>query len=493
MAEYSKNFEKLENSSVELSLTFPAAAVEEAYRPALEKYARQLTVKGFRKGKAPVSLIESKYGDTILGESFSDLLDGAINEVFTSEDDSKRAAQEFMPLDPRGLAFVNESEVFPLSRGKDIVCRFRYDVHPQFELGARKGLSVPYWCDDYDPAVEGERLEEIRQRLSVVVEKKEGGAEPGDIVTADIVQLDETGAPVEATREEDRVLNLRAKGSDPEGIEDELAGMKAGEVKTVAIEGGEGSSHPGQTLTWRLEVKKLRVRDVPALDDDFAQDADEKYKTLEDMKEDIHKTMFAEYEENRDMHKVTAALDQIASGCDIVVPDTLLNNAVYDKWVRFLYQMGGGASPEGMESMEKRLASAGLTFDGFASNLLKGPGREDLLAVVKRSLVLAKLVYEEKLGDATDEEIKAYIKEQGGSEEMEAGEFEKEKDMYKDDLVNERARRFLLDNNEFVLTEPPKAPEKPEEPAEPEKSEKPEESEESGKPAEPEAAPEEAR
>ncbi|MDD3163510.1 MAG: trigger factor family protein, partial [Sphaerochaetaceae bacterium] len=108
MEKYTKKFEKLEKSAVKMTLTFTAAAVDADYQAQLAKYAKQLTINGFRKGKAPVSVIENKYGETVLNETFTDMLDKAVQEVFNPEDEKNAVAKEFQPIDSRALDLVNE-------------------------------------------------------------------------------------------------------------------------------------------------------------------------------------------------------------------------------------------------------------------------------------------------------------------------------------------------------------------------------------------------
>ena len=128
MEKYTKKFEKLEKSSVKMTLVFSAAAVDESFKTELGKYAKQLTINGFRKGKAPVSLIESKYGESILSETFTDMLDKAVQEIFTPEDEKEAVAKEYQPLDSRALDLMNEKDIFPIKKGEDVVCQIKYDV-----------------------------------------------------------------------------------------------------------------------------------------------------------------------------------------------------------------------------------------------------------------------------------------------------------------------------------------------------------------------------
>src|SRR5574344_977204 len=231
MEKYTKKFEKLEKSSVKMPLVFSAAAVDESFKTELGKYAKQLTINGFRKGKAPVSLIESKYGESILSETFTDMLDKAVHEIFTPEDEKEAVAKEYQPLDSRALDLMNEKDIFPIKKGEDVVCQIKYDVYPQFELGTYKGLKVEYSAEDYDPKVEETELEGIRSRNAMIEEKKGDTAEAGDIVTLDLIEIAADGSEIEETRKNDYVCTLAETPAAPYELDKKIIGMKRDEVK----------------------------------------------------------------------------------------------------------------------------------------------------------------------------------------------------------------------------------------------------------------------
>ena len=117
--DYTKNFEKIDNSTKRLTITVPATEIDTEYQKTVKKYAKELTVKGFRKGKAPNSVIERKYGETIRNEVFSDNIDKIIEEIFSSEDMDKANN----PINPKNLHFENEDDIFPVKENADVVCK----------------------------------------------------------------------------------------------------------------------------------------------------------------------------------------------------------------------------------------------------------------------------------------------------------------------------------------------------------------------------------
>lgn len=453
MEKYTTKFEKLEKSAVKLTLTFSSGAVTEAYNADLAKYAKQLTLNGFRKGKAPVSLIESKYGDTIINETFTGLLDKAVGEIFTPADEKDAPADEFKPMDSRALDLMNEKDIFPIKKGQDVVCEIKYDVYPQFELGQYKGLKVEYSAPDYDPKVEDDEIEAIRARNAVIEEKKSDVAEEGDIATVDLAELADDGAEIEASRKDGYVFTLSKTASAPYELDADVIGMKVGASRTVAKEYGKDSAYPEQKKTWKVTLSKLKVRTLPELDDEFAQDVSERYKTMADMRKDIHDKAFGAYQKSVEAAKVEAALDAVAKSTEIAVPDLMVANSIEEKWYGFVQNFTGNGQ-RSFADTEKYLSGMGMTKESYLSMMGDRYGEENLMEI-KKGLVLSKIEEVEKTQENDEDKIAKFIEDNKIDTKQYGEAYEPMvKAQIKEQLGRDNAIKFIVDNNEFVKAEP---------------------------------------
>lgn len=453
MEKYTKKFEKLEKSAVKLTLTFSAAAVDEDYRAQLAKYSKELTLNGFRKGKAPAALIESKFGESILSESFTAMLDKAVGEVFTPADEKDAVEKEFKPIDSRALDLINEDQIFPIKKGQDIVCEIKYDVYPQFELGQYTGLKVEYSADDFDEEVEKNELEALRNRNAMIENKGSDTAEVADIATVDMVEIGEDGAEIEETKKDDYVFTLAETPAAPYELDAEICGMKIGEIKSITREYGEGSPYAGQKKTYKVELKKLKVRTLPELDDDFAEDVDSKYKTIEDLKKGLHEKAMNDYNRRVESVKVDAALAEIAKNTPVEVPQMLIDNDLEEKWYGFVQQFTQNGQVS-FEDSEKRLASMGITKESYFSMSGERFAEENLLNI-KKSLILEKIEEVEKTAETDEEKIAKFIADNNIDTKQYGEQYEElMKGQIREQLGKDNAIAFLMKNNEFIKVEP---------------------------------------
>ena len=471
MEKYTKKFEKLEKSAVKMTLTFTAAAVDADYQAQLAKYAKQLTINGFRKGKAPVSVIESKYGETVLNETFTDMLDKAVQEVFNPEDEKNAVAKEFQPIDSRALDLVNEEAIFPIKKGQDVVCEVKYDVYPEFEIAPYKGLKIEYSVDDYDPKVEEDEIENIRSRNAVISEKKTDVAEPDDIATIDLCEIAEDGSEIAETQKNDFVFTIAKEPAAPYEIDADVAGMKVGDVKTVEKQYDKQSAYPEEKKTWKVVLKKLKVRTLPALDDDFAQDVSDAYKSMDDMRKDIHSKNFEQYGKQVENVKIEAALNSISKNTEIAVPETMIESALEEKWYGFVQNFTGNGQRSYADA-EKMLASQGVTRESYSSMMGDRFGEENI-SEIKKTLILDKIEALEKTEVTDDAEVAKFIEDNKIDTKMYGDAYEQMvKDNIKVQMGKDNAIKYVIDNNEFVKVEPKPAAEPAAEAAEPAKADK---------------------
>ncbi|MBO4388216.1 MAG: trigger factor [Spirochaetales bacterium] len=453
MENYEKTFEKLEKSAVKMTLTFPAAAVQEAYGADLAKYARQLTIPGFRKGKAPVSIIESKFGDTIINETFTNMLDKAVEAIFSPKEGESEVEEQYRPLDNRAMNLANEDEIFPIKKGQDIVCQIKYDVYPQFELGTYKGLTVEYPFTEYDPKSEDAEIESIRTRNAVIQEKSGSDAAVGDIATIDLAELAADGTEIADSKKDAYVFTLSDPGSAPYDFDSDIVGMKVGETKQFEKTYAEQSAWPGQTKTWKVTLTKLKVRVLPELDDDFAQDVSEDYKTMADMREAVHKKCFEQYEEQAKAAKVDAILTAVEKATAIEVPELMIANSLEEKWYGFVQNFTGNGQ-RSFADAEKYLEGMGMTRESYVSMMGERFGEENV-SEIKKSLILEKIQQVEKTAEEDESKIDAFIAENKIDVKQYGEAYEPMvRAQIKEQLGRDNAIKLLTDSNTFVRVDP---------------------------------------
>lgn len=181
-----KEITKLENSAVKLTVTIAKKDVAAEYNESIAKYAKNIQIPGFRKGKVPVSVLERKYGEMLKADAAAELIEKALGEVFESIDEK--------PL-PYAQPTMDEAPVLDVT--KDLTFTVTYDVFPTVKVESLDGITIK------EPVVEiGEEelnteLQQIRERNAMVVDKKDDeAAAKDDIATVNYCELAEDGSEI---------------------------------------------------------------------------------------------------------------------------------------------------------------------------------------------------------------------------------------------------------------------------------------------------------
>ena len=435
---------KLENSSVELTLELKAAAIEEAYSKQLKDYAKKLTLKGFRPGKAPVSLIESKYGKEIREEVTFKLMEDNLEASYKDMDEKDR------PLPYSTPALQNEDKLLPFQPNTDITYSVVYDVMPEFELPKYTGLEVEAENEKVSAKEVDEEIEKLRQQNAMIIAKK-GAVEKSDIVTMDYVELDADGKEIESTKRNDFTFTVGSSYNFYK-LDDDIVGMKAGESKVVektyGDDSGMGSDYLGKTVKISVTVKEVKTKDVPALDDEFAQDVKDSYKTLQDLKDDTKKQLEEKAETRNRSHKLEAILTKLADETKIDLPVSMIQTQLEQDWRNFAQRFGMNE-----EEVEKLMAANGSSKEAFLDTR-----KSEVVQDIKRQLILDKISNIQKF-EVSDEEIVAKLKEYDPDIKEDHPNYDLMKSYMKDDMLFQKAQDYLVDNNTFKPKKEKKADE----------------------------------
>ena len=310
----------------------------------LGKYVKQVQIPGFRKGHVPASVLERKYGEQIKLEAAGDLIDSALNEIFQDEKDLSSR-----PL-PYAQPKMDEMPAFDTS--KDFTFTVTYDVFPSVEVKDFNGISVKEPQVTVGDAEVEEELKGIQERNAAVIDKKEGEkAEKDNIVTIDIEEIAEDGKAVEGTKRQGFTFTI-GTAENVYKIDDELIGMTAGETKEIVKKYPKTESDKelaGTTKKYSVTVKQIKERNLPALDDDLAQDVSDKYKTLADLKADILKNLNLAKDRKIKELKVNSLLEQLIEKNPVEIPASMLQAELNGRWAQMAQQFQ--TTPEALEKM----------------------------------------------------------------------------------------------------------------------------------------------
>jgi trigger factor len=277
----SKNIERLEHSAVKLSVTVPSAESKKEYDALLREYSKSVRIDGFRAGHVPASVLERKFGDSLRLDAMGRVLEKAVAEALKDADPKEQ------PITYSTPSLEGEPD-FDLE--KDFSFTVKYDVFPTIEIGDWKGIEVEKPSVEIGPEDEARELKDVRERNAIVIERDASAAAAvGDVATISFREVDDEGKTVDGTEREDFTFEI-GSGYNIYKIDDDIVGMRRDEEKAVAKSypaDFENSDLAGRSVKLSVKVTKIKEKKLPDLDDEFAQDVSEKYKTLDDLTSDI--------------------------------------------------------------------------------------------------------------------------------------------------------------------------------------------------------------
>lgn len=388
-----KEIERLERSAARLTVTVAKKDVADSYSETLGKYTKQVQIPGFRKGHVPASVLERKYGEQIRMEAASDLIDKSLNEIFSDEKES-----ENRPL-PYAQPVLEKMPEF--DTGKDFVYTVTYDVFPKVDAKSFdfKGISIKEPQVTVGDAELSEELKGIQERNAVVIDKKDDEkAEKDNIITISIVEKDESGAEIASTKREDFTFTI-GTAENVYKIDDDLIGLKKGDIKEIRKKYGEDEKDAelaGKTKTYSVTVKQIKVRNLPALDDELAQDVNEKFKTLDDLKKDIMKNLESARESRISEIKTNDLLSQLIEKYPFEIPQSMLNAELDGRWRMMAQQF-----QTSVEDLDRMIAASGQKKEDM---LREWTG--DAERMLKSRIIVDSLLKERSIS-VTPEEIEA--------------------------------------------------------------------------------------
>ena len=415
-----KEITKLENSAVKLTVTIAKKDVAAGYQETITKYAKNIQIPGFRKGHVPVSVLERKYGEALKADAAGDIIEKALGEIF--EEIEER------PL-PYAQPQMDEAPV--LDTEKDLTFTVTYDVFPVVKVENFDGITVK------EPVVEigdkelDEELEQIRERNAMVLDKKDNEvAVQGDIATINYSELDDTGAVVPGSERQDFVFTI-GSGQNLFKIDNDVINMKKGETKEITKtyeDNFEDKDLAGKTKKLKITLTALKIRNLPDLDDELAQDVNEKYKTLADMKADIKKNMEVTRDKRIAEIKSQSLLEQLVEKNAFDLPKSMVAAELDSRWRMMAQQFR--TTPE---QLDKLVAASGQTKEAM---LTEWTG--DAEKMLKSRIIVEALLKERNI-TVTPEEIDAEYEKIAEDAGISVEEVKKH-------YADPRAKEYLIDD-----------------------------------------------
>lgn len=364
-----KNTEKQEHSVVALTIEITKAEFEAAKDKAFKKTGKNITVPGFRKGKAPRKMIEKLYGEGVFFEE-------AFNIIYP---DAMEMAVEKSGIKPVGRADVDLGD--PAEEG-GLTIIAKVPVEPEVELGEYKGIEVEKETVKVLQADVKAELNRMAQR-NARTETVERKAKKNDTVDIDFEGFVD-GVPFEGGKAEHHELTLGSGAFIP-GFEDQLIGCKAGDEKDVVVtfpEEYHAKELAGKEATFKCKVHKVEETILPEIDDEFAKDVSDTCETLDDLKKEITERLKTERQEAADNAFEEKVLDAVIDGMKADIPAAMIDAQVDTIVQDFGYRL----QMQGM-GLEQYLKMTGTEMGAFRAMFQSQAERQ-----VKTRLALQKVV-----------------------------------------------------------------------------------------------------
>lgn len=423
--------EKLEHNMVKLTVSVLAADFGKAITRAYNKQKKNISVPGFRKGHAPQHLIEKMYGPSVF-------YDDAVNECISTT--------YYKEAEETGLTFVSspEFDIEQVEKGSDLIYTAVVAVRPEVKLGEYKGIEVKKAeISVTDEEVDAEVGRE-REKNSRLVEVTDRAVADGDTVTLDYSGAVD-GEKFDGGTAENYELVI-GSGSFIPGFEEQLVGMNCEETKDITVTFPKEYHAPelaGKEAVFTCTIHKIKVKELPELDDEFAQDVSE-FDTLAEYKDSVRADILKRKEAEAKTEKENEAVDKLIETSEMDIPDAMIDYEVSNMF----------------QSYAQRLQSQGISIDmymqytGSSEEQMKEQMRPQALKQIQTRLVLEEVASAENI-EIGDERIDEEIASMAERYQMEAdklkdvmGDYEKEQ--MKKDLAVQDALTLIAENAKEV-------------------------------------------
>lgn len=418
--------EKLEKNMAKLTVEVPAENVEKAIQGAYNKMKKSINIPGFRKGKAPRQLIEKMYGKEVF---YNDAIDAMLPSAYS---DAVEECGEEIVSHP-------QIDVVQIESGKPFVFTATVAVKPAVELGEYKGIQVEKApIEVKDEEIEAQITKE-REANSRTVTVDDRAVAQGDIVTLDFEGFVD-GAAFEGGKGENYDLTIGSNTFIP-GFEDQLVGAEIGKELDVNVTFPEkygAKELAGKAAVFKCKVNGIKVKELPAVDDEFAQEVSE-FDTLDEYKADIKAKLLKEKEDEAARAKEDAVIGKIIEGAKMEIPDAMVEyqtRQMLDEFAQRIQSQG--------ISLDQYFQFTGLTEEKYMEEM-----KPRALQNIQSRLVLEAVAQAENLV-AEEADIEEEIKKMADMYKMEADKIkellgERQMEEMKKDIAVQKAAKLVAE------------------------------------------------
>ncbi len=425
--------ERIEKNTVLLEVEVGQEQFSSAIEKAYKKLVKKVNVPGFRKGKAPKTILERYIGKQAL---YDEAVEMVLPEAYMK-------AVEDTGIEPVAQP---ELEMVQAEEGKPVVFKAKVVVKPEVKLGQYTGLEVARPDESVSEEEIQKELERLQNRHAQLQTLEEGDVVAKDLVTIDFEGRIE-GVPFEGGQSSDYTLEI-GSGTFIPGFEEQLIGMKIGETKDISVTFPEdyGREDLGnKEAVFTVTVKVAKRKELSPLDDEFAKDVSE-FDSLEELQADLANKLKQAAGERAKYQLRSEVIAKVVENAEVDIPPEMVEGRV----------------EEMLGSMEQRLMSQGVSLENYLkytnSNIddMRGNLRPDAERNIKQMLVTDAVARTENI-EATDEDLDREINKM--SEEMKQDpeiikkvmEGQDQLDYVKKSIIRDKATQFMVDN--AVLTE----------------------------------------
>ena len=417
--------EKLEKSMAKLTITVEAAKFDAAVDSAYQKNKGKIALPGFRKGKAPRAMIEKMYGTGVFYEDAANELIPEAYETAAKESELEIVAQP-------------EIEVTQMEKGTDFIFTATVAIKPEVTLGDYKGIEVEKKEAEVNEEEITAEIDKAREANSRLITIEDRATEDGDTVIIDFDGYVD-GKQFEGGYAEDYTLVLGSH-SFIDNFEDQLVGKNLGEDVEVNVTFPEEyhvDELKGKPALFKVKIKEIQKKELPELDDDFAQDVSD-FDTLDEYKADVEKKILENKENQIKREQEDQIIEKIIENAQMEIPQQMITAQTRQMTQEFAQRL----QSQGL-SLEQYMQFTGLTPQKMMEDL-----EPQALKRIQSRLVLEAVVAAENI-EASDEEIDKELENMASMYQMEIDKLKEligddEKKQIGMDLAVQKAVEFVV-------------------------------------------------
>lgn len=419
--------EKLEKNMAKLTIEASAEDLEKAIERAYQKQKKQISIPGFRKGKVPRQMVEKMYGAAVFYED-------AANDLIPEE--YEKAADEC----EEDIVSTPKIEVVQIEKGKPFIFTATVALKPEVKLGKYKGVKVDKIDTEVTEADVDAEINKEREKNARNITVEDRLVQDGDITTLDFEGFVD-GTAFEGGKGENYPLTIGSGAFIP-GFEEQLVGAEIGkevEVKVTFPEDYQAENLKGKDAVFKCTVKEIKAKQLPELDDEFAEEVSE-FSTLAEYREDVKKQLSEKKIKDAKNAKENAAVDAAVAVCEMEIPEAMLET----QQKQMLDEFAQRITMQGL-SMEQYFQFTGTNYQQMLEQV-KPQAKERIEA----RLVLEAIAKAEGI-EPSEEEYEDELKKMADIYQMELEKIkellgEKEKKNILLDLAVRKAAEFVADN-----------------------------------------------